>query len=118
MKYVRREGRVHILMNVPVQYERNRFIIPDSGIEDEALPTNQNKAILTVASCFCCMMVKRPFTESHSLSLWSIHLADANRLEEAFSSFAKAASRRSRGFSIVSESISSHPTIFEGLCFA
>lgn len=48
MKYVRREGRVHILMNVPVQYERKRFIISDSGIEDEALPTNQNKANLTV----------------------------------------------------------------------
>jgi hypothetical protein len=35
-------------MNVPVQYERNRFIIPDSGIDNETLPTNQNKAILTV----------------------------------------------------------------------
>lgn len=51
MKYVARGGRVHILMNLPVQYERNRIIIPDSSIEDEVLPTNQNKAILTVAGC-------------------------------------------------------------------
>lgn len=64
------------------------------------------------------MMVKRPFTESHSSSLRSIHLADANRLEVAFSSFAKAASRRSHGFSIVLESISSHHMLFEGPCFA
>jgi len=62
------------------------------------------------------MMVKRSLTESHSSSLRSIHLADANRLGEAFSSFAKAASRRSHRFSIVSENISSHPTLFEGLC--
>jgi hypothetical protein len=105
-------------MNLLVQYERNRIIIPDSGIEDEALPTNQNKAILTVAGCFCCMMVKRPFTESHSSGLGLIHLADANRLEQEFSSFAKAVSRRFHGFSIISESISSHPMLFEDRCFA
>jgi hypothetical protein len=70
-------------MNVPGRFERNRFIIPDSGIEDEAPPTNQNKAILTVAGCSCCVVVKRSFTESHSSSLRLIHLADANRLEEA-----------------------------------
>ena len=35
-------------MNVLVQYERKRFIISDSGIEDEALPTNQNKAFSIV----------------------------------------------------------------------
>jgi hypothetical protein len=106
-----------MLMNLPVQYERNRIIIPDSGIKDEALSTNRNKAILTVAGCSCCMMVKRPFTESHPSGLRSIH-PDANRLEQEFSSFAKAASRRSYGFSIVSESISSHSTLFEGPCFA
>jgi hypothetical protein len=43
MKYVTRGGRVHILMNLLVQYERNRIIIPDSGIEDEALPTIKTK---------------------------------------------------------------------------
>jgi hypothetical protein len=53
MKYAAWVGRVHTLMNLPVQYERNRIIIPDSGIEDEALPTNQNKAILTGAGCSC-----------------------------------------------------------------
>lgn len=66
MKYAAWVGRVHTLMNLPVQYERNRIIIPDSGIEDEALPTNQNKAILTVAECFCCMTVKRPYRVTFS----------------------------------------------------
>jgi hypothetical protein len=36
-------------MNVPVQHARDRITIHDSGIDDnEGLPTNHNKAILTV----------------------------------------------------------------------
>lgn len=46
MKYVARGDRVHMLMNLPVQYERNRIIIPDSGIKDEALSTKSKQSHL------------------------------------------------------------------------